>query len=178
MQQQSILRRFRDNAASEPLYLPNLPLWYDWHAARDSLPHGWRGWSLPEIARSLGVPAWLTMRPFRVDPGDVEIVKTESAGERMVHYNAPGGTLTERWTLGPDGDWWETEYPVKTQEDLRIAKQILETRQYTVVPGELERQRESVGDDGLVALELPRRPFSQVFLEWLGWSVGLMLFFD
>ena len=36
----------------------------------------------------------------------------------------------------------------------------------------------SVGDDGLVALELPRRPFSQVFLEWLGWSDGLMLFFD
>ena len=66
--------------------LPNLTLWYDWHAERDTLPDGWRGWSLPQIARSLGVPAWLTVRPFRVDPGNVEIVKTESAGERIVRY--------------------------------------------------------------------------------------------
>ena len=77
MQQQAILKHFRDNAASEPLYLPNLTLWYDWHAERDTLPNGWRGWSLPQIAHSLGVPAWLTVRPFRVDPGSVEIVKTE-----------------------------------------------------------------------------------------------------
>ena len=142
MQQQSILKRFRDNAASEPLYLPNLTLWYDWHAERDTLPDGWRGWSLPQIARSLDVPAWLTVRPFRIDPGSVEIVKTESAGERIIRYNALSGTLTERWTLGPDGDWWETEYPVKTQEDLRVAKQILETRTYALVSDALERLRE------------------------------------
>ena len=24
---------------------------------------------------------------------------------------APSGALVERWTLGPDGDWWQTEYP-------------------------------------------------------------------
>jgi hypothetical protein len=30
----------------------------------------------------------------------------------------------------------------------------------------------------MVGLELPRRPFSQIFLEWLGWSDGLLLFFD
>ena len=116
--------------------MPNLTLWYNWHAERDTLPDGWRGWSLPQIARSLGVPAWLTARPFRVDPGDVEIVKTELAGQRMVHYNVPGGTLTERWTLGPHGDWWETEYPVKTCKNRTsspIAKQILEIRTYTLV---------------------------------------------
>ena len=173
-----ILHRFRGAAAGSPLYLPNLTLWYDWHAQRGTLPAGWQGLSLAEIARRLGVPAWLTVRPFRVDPGNVEIVKTESAGERIVRYCAPSGTLIERWTLGPDGDWWETEYPVKTQDDLRIAEEILKIRTYVLEPDKLERLRESVSEDGLVALELPRRPFSQIFLEWLGWGDGLMLFFD
>ena len=173
-----ILHRFRGAAAGSPLYLPNLTLWYDWHAQRGTLPAGWQGLSLAEIARRLGVPAWLTVRPFRVDPGNVEIVKTELAGERIVRYCAPSGTLIERWTLGPDGDWWETEYPVKTQDDLRIAEEILKIRTYVLEPDKLERLRESVSEDGLVALELPRRPFSQIFLEWLGWGDGLMLFFD
>jgi len=32
-----------------------------------------------------------------------------------------------------------------------------------------------VGDDGIVALELPRRPYSDLLHEFLGWSGGLML---
>lgn len=161
-----------------PLYLPNLTLWYDWHQERGTLPAAWHGWSLPDIARSLGVPAWVTVRPFRVDPGHVDIVTEEQGGDRVIRYHAPSGTLTERWTLGPDGDWWETEYPVKTQEDLAVAREILEARTLVLDTSEIEQVRAAVGDDGIVALELPRRPFSQVFLEWLGWSDGLLLFFD
>lgn len=161
-----------------PLYLPNLALWYDWHQERGTLPVAWQGWSLPDIARSLGVPAWVTVRPFRVDPGPVEIVKQEEGTERVIRYHAPSGTLTERWIVGPDGDWWETEYPVKTPDDLRVARQILEARRLVLDIAEVEQMRTAVGDDGVVALELPRRPFSQVFLEWLGWSDGLLLFFD
>ena len=86
--------------------------------------------------------------------------------------------LTERWTLGPDGDWWQTEFPVKTAADLHVLLRIVFARRYVLDTSELERLAAGVGDDGVVALELPRRPFSQIFLEWLGWSDGLMLFFD
>jgi hypothetical protein len=151
---------------------------YDWHAGRGTLPTHWRGWTVPQIAGDLGVPAWLTYRPFRVDYGEMTVAKTATAGERVVFYHSPSGTLTERWTLGPDGDWWETEYPVKTIEDLEIARTILEARTYLLESSGLQPLWDSVGDDGLVALELPRRPFSQVFLEWLGWGDGLLLFYD
>jgi hypothetical protein len=160
---------------SQPLFLPNLTLWYDWHAGRGTLPSHWRDWTLPQIASDLGVPAWLTYRPFRVDAGDVTVAKAETTGERVIRHHSPLGTLTERWSLGPDGDWWETEFPVKTPTDLRIAKLMIEQRTYVLLDGGLAGLRESTGE---VALELPRRPFSQVFLEWLGWSDGLMLFFD
>lgn len=163
---------------AKPLFLPNLTLWYDWHAKRGTLPDRWRGWTLPQIADDLGVPAWLTCRPFRVDYGEITVARIETAGERVVYYHSPSGTLTERWTLGPDGDWWETEFPVKTQEDLRVAKHVLAGRHYVLIAKEIERLRESPEENAIVALELPRRPFSQVFLEWLGWSDGLMLFFD
>lgn len=174
----AVLQRFQSGAAGTPLFLPNLTLWYGWHRERDTLPAGWQDWTLPQIARSLGVPVWLTARPFRIDWGGVELKQTETATERVVQYRAPAGVLTERWTLGPDGDWWETEYPIKTADDLRLLPQIVAARRYVVDTASLERLRSEVGDDGVVALELPRRPFSQVFLEWLGWGDGLLLFFD
>ncbi len=173
-----IVQRVRAGVAGAPLFLPNLTLWYGWHSEHGTLPAAWQGWSLLQIARSLGVPAWLTARPYGIDWGEVEIVATESAGERVIQYRAPAGELTERWTLGPDGDWWETEYPVKTADGLRLLLQIVAARRYVVDTVGLERVLGELGDDGVVALELPRRPFSQVFLEWLGWGDGLLLFFD
>ncbi len=173
-----ILRRFRTGSASAPLYLPNLTLWYGWHREHDTLPAAWRGWTLLQIARDLGAPAWLTARPYRITWDSVEVQQTETSSERLIRYRTPVGALTERWTLGPDGDWWETEYPVKTPDDLRVLAQIVAVRRYVVDTARLGRLHSEVGDDGVVALELPRRPFSQVFLEWLGWSDGLLLFFD
>ncbi|MCB9130843.1 MAG: hypothetical protein H6647_07865 [Anaerolineales bacterium] len=175
---QDVIRRLRGNHADPPLYLPDLTLWYDWHAKRRTLPVEWRGWSLAQIARSLGVPVWQAARPFRIESGNVEVYKSETASERLVRYHTPAGKLTERWNLGPDGDWWQTEFPVKTASDLRTLLRIVSARRYVLDTSELERLAAEIGDDGVVALELPRRPFSQVFLEWLGWSDGLLLFFD
>ncbi len=175
---EAILQRFRGDDSGPLLYLPNLTLWYDWHAGRDSLPAGWQGRSLLEVTRSLDVPAWLSVRPFRIDPGDVSIDKTQAGNQRIIRYASSAGILTECWTLGPDGDWWQTEFPVKTAADLGVLLRIVSARRYILDTSELERLAAEVGDDGVVALELPRRPFSQVFLEWLGWSDGLLLFFD
>ena len=175
---QDVIRRLRGNDADPPLYLPDLTLWYDWHAKRRTLPVEWRGWSLAQIARSLGVPVWQAARPFRIESGNVEVYKSETASERLVRYHTPAGKLTERWTLGPDGDWWQTEFPVKTASDLRTLLEIVSQRRFVVDSTELAHKAAEAGEDGIVALELPRRPFSQVFLEWLGWSDGLLLLFD
>ncbi len=173
-----ILRRLRGDTTNPPLYLPNLTLWYNWHSEHGTLPAAWLGWTLPQIARSLGAPAWLAARPYRIDWGSVEVQQAATSSERVIRYRTLAGALTERWTLGPDGDWWETEYPVKTPDDLRLLLHVAANRQYVVDTTKLEQLQREVGDDGVVALELPRRPFSQIFLEWLGWSDGLLLFFD
>ena len=174
----AILQRFRGEITGLPLFLPNLTLWHGWHSEHGTLPAAWQGWTLPQIARDLDVPTWLTARPYVVDWGEVEVARAESTRERLIRYRMQAGELTERWTLGPDGDWWQTEYPVKTRDDLGLLLQIAAIRRYVVDTARLERSIGEVDDAGVVALELPRRPFSQVFLEWLGWSDGLLLFFD
>ncbi len=161
-----------------PLYVPNLSLWYEWHAGRGTLPEGWKGFSLVQVLHALDAPTWLTSRCFRLDRGGVKRLVHKRAGERVIRHVAPSGTLVERWSLGPDGDWWQTEYPVKTIADLEILKEIIERRAYTLRLVEARALAGELGDDGVVALELPRRPFAQLCLEWLGWTDGLMLLMD
>ena len=61
---------------------------------------------------------WLTFQPWHLEHTGVEIVTTEESGERVIRSETTAGMLEARWTLGPDGDWWQTEYPVKTDQDL------------------------------------------------------------
>ena len=173
--QKEILSRFSGEGGTSVLYLPDLTLWYDWHHGRDTLPSEWREATLPDIARSMGVPTWLPVQPWHTETQGVKIEVTEQHGERLVRCEAPSGELLARWILGPDGDWWQTEYPVKDKGDLQPALEAIEARSYVLDPAILEQGRRKVGEDGILALEIPRRPYSDLLHEFLGWSEGLML---
>jgi hypothetical protein len=170
-----ILARFSGAAGQGAVYLPDLTLWYKWHRAQDSLPAGWRGYSLPEVARALGAPVWLAARPWRVETPGIETGVSEGEGERVVRWQTPLGGLVARWQRGPGGDWWQTEYPVKTPENLAAAVALVNARSYVVDASELAELQAQVGDDGVLALELPHRPYSDLLHELLGWSDGLLL---
>jgi hypothetical protein len=171
-----ILDRFADPGVVSPLYLPDLTLWFKWHRERDTLPENWRNYTLPEVARALDVPAWTVARPWRVTMPGLQVTTEQNDQERNVRYEAAGRVLTARWTLGPDGDWWQSEYPIKSVDDLAAARTVIEARTYTLDDGELAGLRSAVGEDGVVALEIPMRPYSDILHTILGWSEGLMLF--
>jgi hypothetical protein len=80
-----------------------------------------------------------------------------------------------RWTLGPDGDWWQTEYPVKTADDLPAALELAQAHNYALDPAEFERQKAELAQGDIMAIELPRCPYSQLLHDFLGWSQGLLL---
>ena len=165
-------------STDKPLYLPNLTLWYSWHKNQGTMPERWAGMTLPQICADLGVPTWDVARPYVLDPGNAIIETEEADGKRVTHYRAASGTLVDRWELGPDGDWWQTEYAVKDQADLAILLEIVEERSYRLDASWVVGKQAAVGAKGMVGIELPRRPFSQIFLEWLGWGDGLMLLWD
>ncbi len=169
-----ILARFSDGADKSPLYLPDLSLWYNWHRKRNSLPAGWQGYSLPQVARAMGVPIWLPVQPWRVETPGLEVTTTEQDEERVVQVQTSKGLLVARWVVGPDGDWWQTEYPVKTEADLAAVLEWIEARTYRLDRTTLAELEAEVGEEGVLALELPRQPYSDILHQLLGWSEGLI----
>jgi hypothetical protein len=161
-------------AAVPPPFLPDLTLWHRWHSARGSLPSQWRGWGLAEICADLGVPLWRPVAPWRLETPGIEVRTTENAAERLTRWMAPSGKLSARWIRGPDGDWWQSEYPVKTTDDLDAALQIVQARRYVVDPGRAATM--GLGDSSV--LELPLRPFSDILHTLIGWAEGLMLLLE
>ncbi len=162
---------------SRPLYLPDLTLWYDYHRGRDTLPDGWKRTTLPQIARELNVPIWTVSPVIREHAPTVNITTTEQDGERVIRSESKSGVITARWIIGPDGAMWQTEYPVKSAPDLDVVLDLAEARQYSLDP-ELTELSADVGTDGVVAVEIPRRPVSDLLHEYLGWAEGLMLFLE
>jgi len=170
-----LLSCFSEETVGHPVYVPDLTLWYEWHESHGTLPEAWRDRSLPEIAGLMGVPVWLPVQVWESETSGLEAENVEKADERTVTYETSTRTLTARWTLGPDGDWWQTEYPVKSEEDLGAAVELIESRDYVLNSSGLADLRADVGSDGVVVLELPKRPYSEILHEVLGWSDGLLL---
>jgi hypothetical protein len=109
--------------------------------------------------------------------GGITVREEQGATGKTLVWETAAGTLTSRWTLGPDGDWWQAEYPVKTSADLKAALEVAQARHYVIDPDVAAGSRSSTVDD-IVSMELPQRPWSELFHAFLGWSEGLMLFLE
>lgn len=159
-------------------FVPDLTLWHRWHSSRGTLPRAWSGMEIAAIARELGVVAWRPVRAWREELDGATVRTTVSAAERVTQWTAGGATLRSRWVLGPDGDWWQAEYPVKGPGDLDAALAVVEARRYAVDESALAVARSTAGPDDLTVLELPMRPYSELVHGFLGWTEGLMILLE
>jgi hypothetical protein len=163
--------------AAWPRFLPDLTTWHAWHDSHGTIPDPWKGGDLPAICRALGVPEWRVVRPWRLELPGIAVDRRQDATEKVVTWNVDGTTLRARWVFGPDGDWWQSEYPVKSRADLDAARKIVAARTYIAEPARIPRADGSRADL-MMALELPRSPLPELFHAFLGWSEGLMLFLE
>lgn len=173
-----ILSSFTDEAAGPPLFLPDLTVWYDHHKRLGTLPEKWTDVSLAAISRDLGLPIWSVTQPYRLEHPGIEVRSTEDDSGRTVEYACASGTLSARWIKGPDGSWWQTEYPIKASSDFAAALKIANARTYTPDASVIGPLSQGVGDDGLVALEIPSRPYADLLLEFVGMSEGIMILME
>jgi hypothetical protein len=172
---ENVLARFTEDSPGPPVFMPDLTLWYPWHKARGTLPEECRNQTMVQVAQALGAPAWTVERPWRIETVGLDIAIEEKENERIVRYEAPDGTLTERWALGPDGDWWQLEYPVKELGDLPAARAVIEARTYELDARGAAATASEIGDAGIPALEIPMTPYSDMLHTLLGWGEGLLL---
>jgi hypothetical protein len=171
-----VMNRFTGQTDDQPAYLADLTLWYDWQQRNNTMPDEWRDFSLAQVSQALGSPVWAPVRPWRQEMPTLDVTTEEQETERTITYRTTAGALRARWTLGPDGDWWQEEYPVKTSDDLPAALEMAAALDYSPDPGEWHRaQRDVSADEGLVVLEMPRSPYSELLHTFLGWSDGLII---
>lgn len=163
---EALLARFSGTASDRPLFVPDLTVWYERHRPQEPLP---------EVAGALGAPIWLPTQLWEIETPGVEVTTAREGDERTIRYDTSAGTLIARWKRGPAGDWWQIEYPVKSEEHLEAALEVVESRQYVLASVPLSDLRTKVGDGGIIALELPKRPYSELLHDILGWSDGLLL---
>ena len=171
---EKFLSALSNMSAGTPLFVPNLTLWHDWHVREKTLPETWKDLGIIDIACELDVPGWLTVAPWTFQ-SKLPIGKTDSEKERTINYHTAKKVLTARWILGPDGDWWQTEYPVKEESDLQLLGEIIEAQSYIFNSQDLIDKKNSMDNGGVVAAELPMRPYSYILHHFLGWSEGLMI---
>ncbi len=170
-----IISRLSGEVEGEPFYLPDLTLWHEWHSEQGTLPDKWSDYTLPQIARDMGVPIWLPVTPWRVETPGVEVTETQTEDERVYRVETSAGVITARWTLGPDGDWWQMEHLIKSPADFNAALEFVNAQSYAIEYKELTEAEAQVGGDGIVALELPMRPYSAILHNFLGWAEGLLM---
>ncbi len=169
---QTVLGRFRSSREREPLYLPDLSLWHRRHR-RDGSP--WGELSLAELCRALEVPCWLPVSPYRRETAGVEVSAEEEGGRRILRWLTDRGVLEATWTLGPDGEWWQESYPVKSESDLPAAVEIVRQTSYVPELWDVEQAEREAGEDGVVAVEIPQTPYAELLHSFFGWKEGLVL---
>jgi hypothetical protein len=156
-------------------FLPDLSLWYDWHASRGTLPADLEGKSLSGVAAELDVRGWIPYAPWRADFPDLEVSLVRGDKEIARTVRTSKGRLTSRWVLGPDGDWWQSEYPVKTADDLDAAYEYCRNKTYRP-EGKISWAGAGAepGKD-ILAIKLPQQPFSDVLHDLLGFDEGIII---
>jgi len=168
----NILSRFGDTGIKQPLFMPDLDLWYRWHKERGTLPQGLEKCSLVEIARELNCPPWVVIIPWQLEFQGIEVSREEVDGVRIIQYHTSAGTLTEKWSLGADGDWWQSEYPVKKIEDLDAAEILINAKTYQMdrISGFEPNNLEIID-----VAKLPMSAYADMLHTIIGFSEGFML---
>lgn len=87
-QKQNILSRFQAGKLNDPVFMPDLTLWYEWHKVRNTLPEKYKSHTMVKIAQVLGCPVWNPFRPWRINNLGVDIIKEESDNEKVIRLDS------------------------------------------------------------------------------------------
>jgi hypothetical protein len=166
----------KDKSGTRALsFLPDLSLWYDWHSSRGTLPGEFAGKSLSAVAAGLGVRGWIPCVPWHAEFRELEVSIDRGETEIVRTVRTSKGTLTSRWVLGPDGDWWQSEYPVKTEGDLDAASEYCRAKVYSLRENVSWAAAAADPESDILAIRLPQQPFSEIIHDLLGFDEGIII---
>ncbi len=170
-----IMARFTDQGSNEPIFVPDLNAWYRRNNRAGTLPERYADWTLAQIYRDLELPVWQIVRPWRVHVMGLEAEEQETETERVRRVETIAGVMVWRWERVPDGGWQQVEFPIKSAADLPAAVEWSRALGCSLDTEGLTELEMSIGDDGILAIEVPPRPLMNVVSRLLGWEGRLDL---
>jgi len=159
----------------------------------DRLPffHYWRhsqiGWAEREC-RNRGMGMCWVRPPYIQKMHGVEMTEKQvvSSGTNVLRrtYTTPVGSIwcdekrgrgTEQWHAlrsWDDISPWQTQRLIKTPEDYKVLKYMVENTEYIADYYPIEQAMDWLGDDGVVIDALPHSPMQMLMIDWIGSEGG------
>lgn len=110
----------------------------------------------PEV---LGVSVFRT----EIDSRKVKCTTRTDKGEKVIMYETPLGTLREVTRHG-----YHTEYPVKTPQDMRVMRYILDSTEFCFDSHAFEIADRAFGERAPVQSFYPRSPLQRLIINYMG----------
>lgn len=164
-----------------PDRIPWIPRMLIWHTARTktgTLPERFRGMSLREVERALGLgtPA-RDGRVFREVVEGVETVSRQADGDLVREFRTPVGTVTSRVRRSEELDrvgiqGMEVEHVIKGPEDYGVVEYMIEHTRYEPCYEDYLRYEAEVGEDGVPLVAAGDCPFHHFLQKLAGYQTG------
>ena len=159
-------------------WAPRLQLWYNARAAEGNLPARYRGMSLREMERAMGVatPA-REGRVFRTRYEGLEVRRTAKGGQILTEFITPVGTVSQ---LDVQSDTLEgyadsglpIEHPIKRVEDYGVMEYITEHTYFDPAYDDYLAYEQQIGDDGYPMVSVGDCPFHHFLLRLSGYHAA------
>jgi len=169
---QRIATVFHGGTPDAMVWFADLTYWYDAHRQSGDLPEAWRGpRGIGQLHRDFRVGEYVPGAcAHDMSEGDrVRYETNESDGRMVRRWHTPVGSLVERREYSaPSWSWGITEHAVKSVDDLRVVRYLMEHRQYTPRPDKIAAVDHDYGDFGLPVLAVPGSPLTELNKTWAG----------
>ncbi|NLT73316.1 MAG: hypothetical protein GXX94_03870 [Chloroflexi bacterium] len=168
--QSKIRNRLTGAGGNDPRLLVDLSAWHRRLVESEGAESPWRGETLPQIYRELGLPIWQVARPWKVEYPGLHVRKEATATARTLTVETASGPLVWRWQRDSDGIWQQRGYPVTGAADLPAAVLWARAQSYSLDTAGLTEMEAEIGSDGVLVIELPAHPATQVARDLIGWE--------
>ena len=167
-----IIATFEGRPVDKVVWQPRIEKWYEVNSKLGTIPEKYRGMSYLRLCEELGI----SPRRYRfqetirkIEGEDVEIKMLEDERNIYIKYLTPHGKLTETRRKTVSGtSYYITEHPVKSKEDVKVMKYILDQERFMFDHSLFKRLDSEVGDRTLPQIILPHTPLLRVILDLMG----------
>jgi hypothetical protein len=169
------LRIFQGAEVPRVLWQPRMEPWYAWHEQFGSLPEEFAARSLLEVYDELGQSMryvhYYTGMPDPVhreyaEPVDVRH-ETLPDGDALTVTTTPLGELVQRTHQTVDRTWRTVGFPVKTPDDLKALKWLLERTTYSFSEEDFLEGSRFLGERGEPQFWVPKSPYQALCQVWM-----------